>query len=618
MGLALCILLFIASRPYLGVRHDGILYAAQALRHLHPQVFADDLFFRFGSQDSFSLFGRVYAVAVGAWGLEAANRFLVLLSQALFLGCAGLLAHAIVPAGLRLAGLTLLALSSGAYGGLSIFRIAEPFVTARPFAEALLMLSLALLVRGQRTGALAFLLMSALLHPLIALPGLLIWWLAAVREDRRFLAGLVAVPMALGLAWRGVAPFSQLLQFHDLPWRELLAEQNKHVFLLGWRVFDWALLATDLGLAWLIRRELPDRARTLFDVAIAACLAGLAATAWGADVLSNVLLTSLQPWRAQWPLMVLVALLLPLPLVRWASTGPAGWLVAGLMVYAFVNRGLTTGWLGLILALALVHVLRRRALVVRWPLVFAALAALLAATAIVWLNVVSWVAAVDQVTSGPPESLWGQVQAFLRRPPLGPLMLCLPVVALAWWGRRFPVALAAIAAATVALAGALWDQRSGWARMVERQADGQHPFVTWVQPTDEVFWVDDPVVPWLLMHRRSYLSGSQLAGQMFNRETAEEGTRRLQVLELFEYQQQICELMNGLNNKVDACQPDVMTLRSACEADPKLRYMVTGSAIDGLWLARWVPPSPKSPRVPAYYLYPCDKLIEGGRGARQG
>lgn len=617
VGVSLCILLFVASRPYFGVRHDGILYAAQALRHLHPEVFAGDLFFRFGSQDSFSLFGRAYAAAVGAWGFEPANLGLVLLSQALFLASAALLARAVLPPGLRLAGVMLLALSSGAYGGLSIFRIAEPFVTARPFAEALLMMALALLVQGQRAGSLAALAVSALLHPLIALPGLLIWWLLAVREDRRFLVGLAAIPLVLALAVRGVAPFGQLLQFHDPDWRELLSQQNKHVFLLGWRAFDWALLATDLTLAWVIRRELSGRVRVLVDAAILACLAGLAATAVGADLLSNVLVTSLQPWRAQWPLMVLVALLLPLPLVRWGSAGPAGWLVAGLLAYAFINRGLMTGLLGLFLGLALLEVHRRRALAVGWPIATVALAALLAATAVVWLNSVGWAMALEQVTSGPPGSLWEQSLAFLRRPPFGPLLLCLPVLGMAWWLRRHSAALAAVAVATVALAGLIWDQRSGWARMVEAQADGQHPFVAWVKPTEEVFWVDDPVVPWLLMHRRSYVSGSQLAGQMFNRQTAEEGLRRTQVLELFDYQQQICELMNALNRKADACQPDVMTLRSACQADPKLRYMVTGTAIDGLWLARWEPPSPKSPRVPAYYLYPCDKLMEGGGGARQ-
>ena len=47
-------LLFAWVHPYNGIRHDGMLYVAQALKHVDPVIFNGDLFFKFGSQDSFS------------------------------------------------------------------------------------------------------------------------------------------------------------------------------------------------------------------------------------------------------------------------------------------------------------------------------------------------------------------------------------------------------------------------------------------------------------------------------------------------------------------------------------------------------------------------------------
>ncbi len=617
VGLAICALLFVASRPYEGVRHDAILYAAQALRSLHPQVFGADLFFRFGSQDSFSLFGPLYGSAVRAWGLEPANLILVLLSQSLFLATAAALACALLPTGWRLAGLMLLALSSGGYGGLSSLHVAEPFVTARPFAEAVTLIALTLRVRGHRIASLATLFVAASLHPLMALPGFIVWWLLAVHEDRRYLLAIVGAVVALVLAMSEIEPFTQLLRVHDDQWRELISLQNPMIFLREWHLFDGVVLVTDLGLAWVIRRELKRRIRGLFDAAVLACVVGVLVTALGADLLSNVLVTSLQTWRAHWLLTVLVALLLPPTLSRWAAQGPAGWLVAGLLMYAFLQRGQITGLLGLMLGIGVMCNLHRPAFVLNARLSIVALIALAVAIVVTWSSVVGWTVATHQLVPTDSHSVKDLLLQVLRIPPVGPLIICLPVLVLSWLLRRSTVALLTVAIGTVAFAAGIWDQRSGWARMLEKQADGYHPFVAWISPNDEVFWEGDPDVPWLLMHRRSYYSDYQLAGQMFNRATAVEGLRRQSVMELFEHQRQICQLMNRLNKKFDACLPDISTLQTACEADENLRFIVTGSNIDGTWIAQWTPPFKKDPQVPSYYLYSCDRLILGASRARQ-
>src|SRR5262245_56173374 len=57
-------------RPYANITHDTRLYSVQVLNQLQGGTYADDLFFRYGSQDQFSLFSRLMAPLVGAVGLD--------------------------------------------------------------------------------------------------------------------------------------------------------------------------------------------------------------------------------------------------------------------------------------------------------------------------------------------------------------------------------------------------------------------------------------------------------------------------------------------------------------------------------------------------------------------
>ena len=70
---------------YAGIIHDSQLYSVQALRALESEIFGDELNFRFGSQDDFTLFTKLYAPLVGALGLPAAAKLLTALGQVLWL-----------------------------------------------------------------------------------------------------------------------------------------------------------------------------------------------------------------------------------------------------------------------------------------------------------------------------------------------------------------------------------------------------------------------------------------------------------------------------------------------------------------------------------------------------
>ena len=63
--------LYLFLHPYQGLIHDARLYTLQALNHLHPDLYSNDVFLKYGSQDSYTLFTPVYAV--GSAGIVCAD-----------------------------------------------------------------------------------------------------------------------------------------------------------------------------------------------------------------------------------------------------------------------------------------------------------------------------------------------------------------------------------------------------------------------------------------------------------------------------------------------------------------------------------------------------------------
>lgn len=64
--------LWLWHHPYTGIRHDAVLYTVQALNFLHPQNYAGDVYFLFGSQDDYTLFSPLYAALIALIGLGSA------------------------------------------------------------------------------------------------------------------------------------------------------------------------------------------------------------------------------------------------------------------------------------------------------------------------------------------------------------------------------------------------------------------------------------------------------------------------------------------------------------------------------------------------------------------
>jgi hypothetical protein len=373
------------------------------------------------------------------------------------------------------------------------------------------------------------------------------------------------------------------------------------------------MLATDIViLAW-VRLLSHGRLRTIISCLFAIAAGFFAVSILGADIYSDVLITGLQLWRVQWLMHFMAMSLLPIVLFALVRGSNLQILCAILLTYAALNRGLITGGLALVIAGILALAARRREIPIERKLVLAIGAALVGGMLVMWNNNATWDLRMGEVAG--IEQHWSTaVLHYLRKPSVGPLLVTLALAAAMWrWPRSLVPAAAAIVV-SVTMVAVTWDQRSPWTRVMEEYAAGTHPFAKHIGPEEEVYWANQALAPWLMLHRRTYVSGPQLAGMAFNRDSADQIERRNKVVALFEFQAEVCGMFNALKGaQQEACEPDIVTVRTACETDSKLSFVVTQHAVDQAWMDSWQATVNGLP-YRKYYLYGCRQLLASDKG----
>lgn len=590
---------FLLAHSYYGIRHDAILYFAQALARLRPDIYLGDIFLQARSQDRYTVFPAVYAWLIDANGLAAANMLLVAASQALFLGASCYFVFRAVPAGNRGFAMLFIAISNGVYGSGLIFKMAEQFATPRPFAESAVLLSAALLVSGRRAGAFAVLVLAALVHPLVALGGFLFAAIFLMLEHRRWLWLLALGIVPLGGALAGVEPFDELLRTLDQEWLDVVLAGSQHVFVSEWNIYDWSLVAWDLSVLLMGMQLAQGTLRRLMLAGLLLSLVAHVASFTGADLLRNVLVTNLQLWRAEWLVHWIALAALPVALGILWKEGSGGRLAAGLVLFGFFLRGLPAG---LISVVASVFVFAgRREIALREPFLRALLWALAAGAFFHWYAIA--LKARDRLSDESLRPGLSYAMEALSKP-FALFVLAAAVAAL--FLRRRQVALAAALAMALFVASVLaWDRRAPIRRFTESAPMGSHPFARIVGPDQEVYWFEDVSAPWVLMQRRSYVSAPQAAGQMFDRDTAMRLRERRMKMNPLEFQEGFCRFMNMGNSRDDACVDDVEAIEEACRDAQDLDFIVLESRRGNAWVAKWTPPVEYAAYRPTYYLYAC-------------
>jgi hypothetical protein len=559
--------LWLMGRRYYGVVHDATLYAAQGLNRLHPQALGQDLFFAHGSQDAYSVFSTLYAPLIGLLGPAGAALACVLLGQVAFLAAGWALAGRLDRT-TRWWSLSLLAVTSGYYGGGGVFRFAEPFATARTFAEPLVVAALAALLAGRLRLVLGCLAVATVLHPLVTLPAwaVLAAWALATSWRRALLLGAAAV--GIGALVVGFTPAI------DTEWKEALLYRSRHLFVSRWFVADLARVAWAAGVAGLaIAAGLQPR--RLLGAVLCVGLGGVLASVVLVDVAHNALAAGAQLWRSLWLLQLLALLLVPSLVVRLWGDGAGGRLAAALVMASCCFGPLEQGWAAGAVGVAALVLWRARDRRT-WPSERTlkggyVMALCLAAVGLLFDT---------QMRLPDPyaQELRPEWREYVRV--AGSVGLLLPLGVLLWAATQSRARRGAQAAGMcmLLLAIATWDERGTWSQYVEGYGT-PHPFSRIVGSGTEVYWPAPSSPAWTVLRTRNWLSADQGAGIVFSRTTALEWKARDAVSRRLHNEYKACQIARR-----DDCPIEPAAARAVCRFANGPAYVVLNGKVEG-WRA---------------------------------
>jgi hypothetical protein len=526
--------LFLLARPYSGILHDSRLYIGYALAALHPGHLGQDMVLAEDGQSGFTVFPGLLVLVVETFGSSLGAKIVTLAALVLWFGAAAMLMACLAQGRTRWVMLIFVAVLPAHYAAYEVFSYAEPLAVPRPFAEAFVLLALALMASGRKAAALVPLAIAVLFHPIIALPGLAVWyWLTFFDPQERVarpvvgvVLGLIALAVLMLAALLGVAVAARLFTVVDPTWRDILMTRSPYLFVSAWPLADWSRLIVQAVTVAIAASLVTGRARSLFIAVAAIALGGVLFSLLFGDVLGSLLVVQVQPWRATWLLAVFAAAGLGLCAIGLWRQGAAARVALAILVLAWIESDVPLPALlaaGLALVLTFVPLRSetdiRRLSLIAWGVV--------AFCAVLYLgmHLYAFALLVFNLPGGGALELAGHLNLF-----------AIPVCGLAvlWANARpDPRIFAAAAGVSLALAFAailVWDDRTEWHAATDRF--GPDPALADIIAArdGEMLWIGGGFATWSQAARPNWVSRLQGASNVFSRPLAlvwDDRSRRL-------------------------------------------------------------------------------------------
>lgn len=532
--------LFMLVRPYQGIRHDAILYTVQALHNAHPENFRHDLFFAFGSQDQWTLYGKLYEKLIALIGIRAGNLTGLVLAHLLWWTGVGQVARRVLPAPWHWIAVLFVVAMPSDYGNNFAFFYAEPWLTARLPAEGLCLWALAFAIDRKHWIAIALTLAAMTLHPLNGAVGFaavvmvatsrLPWW--------RIFAVLLLLFSALQYgtpSWFAIHPLDSI-------WRGVLRTEIDYLFPSLWSLFAWSKACWVIALPLILHADEAQAQRRLWGGLALIGISGMVCATLADIGGHDALWIALQFWRVLWLLTVMQWLALPALLLQYWCARPA-------LIWWLALCWMTLEVGGGVAALVIAALCNARPLL----RTHATASQLLACLDVIDARYKGWLIALTLpafATWAIAQMAFGMSQADAHEPLLA---MAFPLLDIIIHSRFMAVTVGAMCACCllgdkkalvafyVALFGLLvygaanFDQRATTIKIMEARLDdpARAPFAGKVAPGSLVYW-DGPwhelVYPWLLMRTASYFSPAQASGMVFQRDTTFEALRRASVI----------------------------------------------------------------------------------------
>lgn len=530
--------LWVVRHPYLGIRGDSSIYVARVLAGLDPASLGQDLMFVNDGQFRFSLFPTLAYPFIASLGAHAGAAVIAALACAAWFF--GVVAFARVMAEGRTVWVIVAAVAflPAAYGEQGVFAFAETGALPRPFAEAMVLLALADLLKSAWWRAAGWLGLAVCVHPVMALAGVAVFVVfgtldrSAIRAACRTFGVLpvtLAAGLVLGATLAGLALSGRLVT-PSQDWIATLRTHSPHLFPSMWSTAAFAPIFTQAATLLIAAKMSPPRLRSLFVAILISGALGLAGAALAGDVWPVLIVVQAQPWRMTWLVAAAGACTLGLcagPLWHDGGRGRTvlallliGWTIETDLVLALAVNG----------AAALVQLTRAGILLNSGPVprrmagvTVVALAVALAASPFAGpaLYVVHASGAVP-----PP------IAGFLRWNLLAaPLSLTALAVVLASGAKRWRTApVLAPGAVFLAIASGLyWDRHAPGTAFLEQPAVIPEFEAMAAGRPREILWADGQVQAWYVLGRPQYMAEPQSFGMVFSERLATEWTRRARV-----------------------------------------------------------------------------------------
>jgi hypothetical protein len=606
------LVLWILQHPFVGLTHDSQIYLIQGLARLHPDLYSNDVFLRFGSQDQFTIFSPLYASAMRLFGIENAAVILTCLAQASFVLATILLARMLMPARLVWPGIALLCALPAVYGPGQIFRVLEDFATPRLFAETMVILGLVAFLRGRAWLAAALGLAGMLLHPLMAVGGFVVAVLASSMSLRTKLLIFAGGAIAAGATLAWLSLHGHQIVF-DPDWELLLRWGLDYLWPSMWKLATWAPLAVTAvtliaGVLLLAKGSQP---RALCIASLVAGASGIAVNYVAGDLMHLVLVVQAQPYRWLWVGTLLSIILLPLIVKTAWSLGFFGRVATLLLAAAWLFMSERYGIA--IALLALVAVVAAKQGITSLPersqkLLFGGAVALLAIAATYHVATMFLIVTAPEFSEGP--QFLRNIRAACRSgalPVAGFLLLYFAAIK-----ATTPMLRAGIAVFSLAMLLCLlpFSAREFGTRWYSRDVEAFAAWRALIPPRTEVMWFDGPVSTWLLLQRPSYISNLQETTGLFSRQAAAVMKGRVDRVEAYlSTEPRAAWRDNQLNGKdteaaVIARSTQPISLRQLCADAPDLRFIVTSKNMLAEPIA--TAPTGATERYQGYKLYRCE------------
>ena len=546
----------------------------------------------------------LHAWLINSFGFSSGTIVGLILAFVLYLIAAWYFISGLAPPNLRFYCVLSVILGWTLYGGLRVFAYSEAFLTARSFAEPAALLGLGLLYRKRFGLALIAFGVALGCHPLVGASGALIAWIILINDDKRWIFASIAVlvvTVAAGIVHFG--PFADLFVRYDTEWLALVQEANPHAFVFHWSPQDFGLVIFDTAVLLLVIRNIENS--RLAQFARAAYIAG-----WGSvltsvlfvDLANSAFIGKLQIWRVLWIMHWIATAILPVLLVDLWNRKSHGRLAALFLAVGWMAPfSIAPAPLGILAAI--VDRLRKRITVT--PLTVRMVGAIAMLSVLVIL--VQYEARVFKFASlldEPARNVIGQA--------IAENLLVLGAVIGIWTYATTVKWVAPIATALLLITAiSLWDQRAPWTRRLESYPVGTHIWPGLIEPGAKVYWYRDLIAPWVLLGHGNYYTQQQGSGAVFSRDLVVELDKRRKVTAILDFQEQICHMMNNLNEKATSCEPDSAAVRTVC-TEGGIDYVVLQSTLEGATpLANYSTGVVENGYEKKLYLYRCSVLQHG-------